>query len=437
MTTITNKKQYPSEQYLNELITNIEFAARAPVEVVRAMAAELQKRREADSAEPVAYIFKHPAGKLFWALTDESNKEQPDVIPVYADSPAPVVPDEIDVNDVPRAVTYFKTHRDCYADGWNACRAAMLQSGNFRENKNSSTNNFREIAETSTNYPVIPSKVLSAILKVAKIRADFDDFDGDRRGIGDCLDEAEQELIVTINKYASQLAAEPIATNDVREQTAVPPVPVIQADIAQAIEKLKRKLVECNRYNYCADAVKGVEYACHAAMLQGSQPVSQSKTYRLDFGQWLEQQRGKIDVDCGCVSTETFMHWLRVAYEAGNYPDIPDSSVPAPGKGVTGERIRIKPHVYRELVNRLHDTAIKCAGTQQLRERISRVLGDVITPYHHKQAEKSGLERCHLEAALNIKPGHTLGIIDALLVHKMARALLSLVDAGDTSEGEV
>lgn len=151
---------------------------------------------------------------------------------------------------------------------WNACRAAMLQSGNFRENKNSSTNNFREIAETSTNYPAIPSEVLSAILKVARIRADFDDFDGDRRGIGDCLDEAEQELIVTINKYASQLAAEPIATNDVREQTAVPPVPVIQADVAQAIEKLKRKLVECNRYNYCADAVKGVEYACRVLALQ-------------------------------------------------------------------------------------------------------------------------------------------------------------------------
>ncbi len=135
----------------------------------------------------------------------------------------------------------------------------------------------------------------------------------------------------------------------------------------------------------------------------------ESNTCRLNFEHWLEQQRGKIDVDCGCVSTETFMHWLRVAYEAGNYPDIPDSSVPAPGKGVTGERIRIKPHVYRELVNRLHDTAIKCAGTQQLRERISRVLGDVITPDHHKQAEKSGLERCRLEAALNIKPGHTLG----------------------------
>ncbi|MEH5695450.1 DUF551 domain-containing protein [Escherichia coli] len=54
MTPLTDKKQYPGEQYLNELITNIEFAARAPVEVVRAMAAELQKRREADSAEPAS-----------------------------------------------------------------------------------------------------------------------------------------------------------------------------------------------------------------------------------------------------------------------------------------------------------------------------------------------------------------------------------------------
>ncbi|HBN1985058.1 TPA: DUF551 domain-containing protein [Escherichia coli] len=284
-------------------------------------------------ADPVAYIFKHPAGKLFWALTDESNKEQPDVIPVYADSPAPVVPDEIDVNDVPRAVTYFKTHRDCYADGWNACRAAMLQSGNFRENKNSSTNNFREIAETSTNYPVIPSEVLSAILKVAKIRADFDDFDGDRRGIGDCLDEAEQELIVTINKYASQLAAEPIATNDVREQTAVPPVPVIQADVAQAIEKLKRKLVECNRYNYCADAVKGVEYACHAAMLQGSQPVSQ--TYKLPplSSNEVNDAAWKLHnmlTEHGPLNGRQFNNLKGCFYEAlkvamRNYPVIPDS----------------------------------------------------------------------------------------------------------------
>ncbi|EEW8308217.1 DUF551 domain-containing protein [Escherichia coli] len=56
--------------------------------------------------------------------------------------------------------------------------------------------------------------------------------------------------------------------NGIIEVYAVPPVPVIQADVAQAIENLKQKLVECNRYNYCADAVKGVEDACHAVMLQ-------------------------------------------------------------------------------------------------------------------------------------------------------------------------
>ncbi|EFB8828032.1 hypothetical protein BF379_004220 [Escherichia coli] len=101
---------------------------------------------------------------------------------------------------------------------------------------------------------------------------------------------------------------------------------------------------------------------------------SESKAYKLDFEQWLEQQRGKIDVDCGCVSAETFMHWLRVAYEAGNHPDFPDSSQQAPRKSV-----------------------------------------------------KTTLERGYLEAALKIKPGHTLGVIDAMLVHEMAKALLPLV----------
>ncbi|MGU7874719.1 DUF551 domain-containing protein [Escherichia coli] len=49
---------------------------------------------------------------------------------------------------------------------------------------------------------------------------------------------------------------------------ATPPVPELQADVAQAIENLKQKLVECNRYNYCADVVKGVEDASRVLALQ-------------------------------------------------------------------------------------------------------------------------------------------------------------------------
>ncbi|EKM5306768.1 DUF551 domain-containing protein [Escherichia coli] len=119
---------FTKEQLIEIIKRNITVMDRYPDLVTAQMDLEVYKIALASlEAEPVAYIFKHPAGKLFWALTDESNKDQPDVIPVYANSPAPVVPDEIDVNDVPRAVTYFKTHRDCYADGWNACHAAMLQ----------------------------------------------------------------------------------------------------------------------------------------------------------------------------------------------------------------------------------------------------------------------------------------------------------------------
>ena len=68
--------------------------------------------------------------------------------------------------------------------------------------------------------------------------------------------------------------------------------------------------------------------ACRAAMLQGAEPVSQ--TYTLPFEQWLSQQTGTIDVECGCVMTEVFYHWLRVAYEAGNSPLIHDGWVAVP-----------------------------------------------------------------------------------------------------------
>ncbi|EGP1154057.1 DUF551 domain-containing protein [Salmonella enterica] len=43
---------------------------------------------------------------------------------------------------------------------WNT-RAAIPQTGNFRENPISSTNNFRKIADTSTNSPVIPDGWIS------------------------------------------------------------------------------------------------------------------------------------------------------------------------------------------------------------------------------------------------------------------------------------
>ena len=73
-----SKEHYHEERRRNECHMNP-----ARVAWVREQAA-----RALPEAEPVAYIFRHPAGKLFWSLTDESNKEQPDVMPVYAALPA-------------------------------------------------------------------------------------------------------------------------------------------------------------------------------------------------------------------------------------------------------------------------------------------------------------------------------------------------------------
>lgn len=136
-----------------------------------------------DKAEAERWVRLHKVGDF-----------RADITPLYTAKPVPVVPGEI-ADDLMEKLPKSDAWANGFRGGWNSCRAVMLQSGNFRE-----------IAETSTNSPVIPSEVLSAILKFARVRADFDDFDGDRRGIGDCLDKTEHELIVTINKYASQLA---------------------------------------------------------------------------------------------------------------------------------------------------------------------------------------------------------------------------------------
>ena len=86
------------------------------------------------NSEPVAYIFKHPAGRLFWALTDESNKGQNDVMPVYASpQPAPVVPvvpDEMPEELLkPLLIKWdeYEFSSLIAQDIWNACRAAMQE----------------------------------------------------------------------------------------------------------------------------------------------------------------------------------------------------------------------------------------------------------------------------------------------------------------------
>lgn len=44
---------------------------------------------------------------------------------------------------------------------------------------------------------------------------------------------------------------------------------------------------------------------------------------------------------------------------------------------------KLPPHLYRELVNSLRDTAVRFSGTEQLRERLNTALSQFIEPDHH------------------------------------------------------
>ncbi|HCJ5616619.1 TPA: DUF551 domain-containing protein [Escherichia coli] len=139
----------------------IELFIKSPLEnwLTRGEQMELARIALASlEAEPVAYIFKHPAGKLFWALTDESNKEQSDVIPVYATPPVPVVPaalpenDDEDGHDID-CLEPSEVYALGLTAGWNACRAAMLQ-GKSEQPQNAQQNIPENIP--GGNSPVTP-----------------------------------------------------------------------------------------------------------------------------------------------------------------------------------------------------------------------------------------------------------------------------------------
>ncbi|WP_274803268.1 hypothetical protein [Escherichia coli] len=139
------------------------------------------------------------------------------IIEVYAAPPVPVVPEE---KPMPNALSMLEreitqligdaqeatvTGYELIAEAWRLMDGQDPKTSDWHSKASKYLNsNIVEkvdddrieavkavLRRLAGNFPVIPGEVLSAIMKVARVRADFDDFDGDRRGIGDCLDEAE------------------------------------------------------------------------------------------------------------------------------------------------------------------------------------------------------------------------------------------------------
>ncbi len=154
----TNEDVHPGSDNMLRLWDDLNDR-HAPPEVVRELARIVLASLE---AEPIGEVSEKRYGLVMDGTVDLGGKSTYRIIKgekamkllplgtkFYTAPPVPVVPEEISMasklplmSDQLMLVGYVK--------GWNACRAAMLQSGNFRE-----------ITETSTNSPVTPDGWIS------------------------------------------------------------------------------------------------------------------------------------------------------------------------------------------------------------------------------------------------------------------------------------
>ncbi|WP_343517101.1 DUF551 domain-containing protein [Klebsiella quasivariicola] len=196
-----------------EAIVGIDFGNL----IVRELAAFRLSAMDSEPVEmPLDYLQGHKDG-LEWAsqLAEANHPETgdwlyddpielakairkgPDMPPVQ-----PVADSEPDRNPV---LAYADSYRDMAKQGVESVPIWSVITDIER--------NIAPLYRHAQPAPVVPQDVLEALQKVARIRLDMNDFDGDRRGIADCLGDAEEALIEVVNRRAAMLAA---ATQEVK-----------------------------------------------------------------------------------------------------------------------------------------------------------------------------------------------------------------------------
>ncbi|WP_241165126.1 hypothetical protein [Citrobacter freundii] len=121
-----------------------------------------------------------------------------------------------------------------------------------------------------------------------------------------------------------------------------------------------------NNHRNTPTAQAGNHTEQHLDMVVHSGDDNEKVDCRLTFDQWLSQQNEPIDVDCGCVTTEAFYHWLRVAYEAGNSPVTPDCSCrTCRPVTFTDSRFVVCPECGNKRCPRANDHNNACTGSNE------------------------------------------------------------------------
>ncbi|MEH3404134.1 hypothetical protein POV92_11630 [Enterobacter roggenkampii] len=223
-------------------------------------------------AEPVGYMNRF-TGRVFTLEEQPGADTDAQVyVPLYTAPPAPVsVPAAMEMDD-----DFDSAFEHGKAVGWNAYRAAMLQGVDRPQN---------EPQNIPENIPATQFKPVADLYGLTSPTGGETSFTFDAVEARDFIDGGW-----SCQEYVELERFQEAITNHTEDKLAM--------------------------VDHSGDSNNMVE------------PVTTAN--KLPFDQWLSQQTGTIDVECGCVMTEVFFHWLRVAYEAGNYPVIPDGWVLVP-----------------------------------------------------------------------------------------------------------
>ncbi len=202
-----------------ELIANFHRAMALPpshAEIEELARMALAAMDSSESVElPLDYLQGHKDGLEWAARLAEANhpdtgdwlyddpielakaiRKGPDMPPVQ-----PVADSEPDRNPV---LAYADSYRDMAKQGVESVPIWSVITDLER--------NIAPLYRHAQPVTVVPDDVLKALQKVARIRLDMDGFDGDRRGIADCLCDAEEALIEVANRRAAMLQAAPVCT---------------------------------------------------------------------------------------------------------------------------------------------------------------------------------------------------------------------------------
>lgn len=203
-----------------------------------------------DSSEsielPLDYLQGHKDGLEWAAQLAEANRPEtgdwlyddpielakairkgPDMPPVQ-----PVADSEPDRNPV---LAYADSYRDMAKQGVESVPIWSVITDLER--------NIAPLYRHAQPAPVVPDDVLYALQKVARIRLDMNDFDGDRRGIADCLCDAEEALIEMVNRRAAMLAAAPHDTPALNSVQSVVTVPGKWIPVSERIPEDRKQVI--------------------------------------------------------------------------------------------------------------------------------------------------------------------------------------------------